>query len=80
MADTYAIGRAFAQTAARAGRDRIAVGYDGRLTSPDLEAALVDGLCGEGARVIQIGRGPTPMLYYAAGHARRWRRHHNPPE
>jgi len=42
------------------------VGYDGRLTSPELEAALVDGLVTEGAEVVRIGRGPTPMLYYAA--------------
>jgi len=31
-----------------------------------LEAALVDGLVTEGAEVVRIGRGPTPMLYYAA--------------
>ena len=66
IADAHAVGRAFAQTAARAGGERIAVGYDGRLTSPDLETALVGGLRGEGAAVIRIGRGPTPMLYYAA--------------
>ena len=65
-ADALAIGRAYALTLARAGRRRVAVGYDGRLTSPELEAALVDGLAGEGADVVRIGRGPTPMLYYAA--------------
>jgi phosphomannomutase len=31
-----------------------------------LEAALVDGLASEGAEVWRIGRGPTPMLYFAA--------------
>jgi len=45
---------------------RVAVGYDGRVTSPELEAALVDGLTMEGTDVVRIGRGPTPMLYYAA--------------
>ncbi len=45
---------------------RLAVGYDGRLTSPELEAALVDGLASEGADVVRIGLGPTPMLYFAA--------------
>ena len=65
-ADAQAIGRAYALTLVAAGSLRIAVGYDGRLTSPELEAALVDGLVTEGADVVRIGRGPTPMLYYAA--------------
>src|SRR5215472_18975297 len=65
-ADARAIGRAYAATLKAAGGRRIAVGYDGRLTSPDLAAALVDGLLSEGADVVRIGRGPTPMLYYAA--------------
>jgi phosphomannomutase len=65
-ADARAVGRAFAQTLAAAGGSRIAAGYDGRLTSPELEAALVDGLAIEGAEVVRVGRGPTPMLYYAA--------------
>jgi phosphomannomutase len=65
-ADAYAVGRAFAfEVVAAAGR-RTAVGYDGRLTSPELEAALVDGLAAEDVDVVRIGRGPTPMLYFAA--------------
>src|SRR3954462_9543954 len=64
-ADARAIGRAYAVTLGKAGGRRVAVGYDGRLTSPELEAALVDGLALEGADVVRIGRGPTPMLYYA---------------
>src|SRR5256714_14481620 len=65
-ADARAIGRAYAVTLDAAGGRRVAVGYDGRLTSPELEAALVDGLTMEGADVVRIGRGPTPMLYFAA--------------
>src|SRR5215472_1681484 len=65
-ADAQAIGRAYAVALSKAGGRRVAVGYDGRLTSPELEAALVDGLAAEGADVVRIGRGPTPMLYYAA--------------
>lgn len=65
-ADARAIGRAYAQTLSEAGGRRVAVGYDGRLTSPELETALVDGLTMEGADAVRIGRGPTPMLYYAA--------------
>jgi phosphomannomutase len=65
-ADARAIGRAYALTLAEAGGRRVAVGYDGRLTSPGLEEALVEGLATEGADVVRIGRGPTPMLYFAA--------------
>ena len=65
-ADARAVGRAYALTLTSGGGGRVAVGYDGRLTSPELEAALVDGLAMEGADVVRIGRGPTPMLYYAA--------------
>ena len=66
VADAQAIGRAYAVTLRAAGGHRVAVGYDGRLTSPELEAALVDGLAVEGVDIVRIGRGPTPMLYYAA--------------
>src|SRR5262249_45647629 len=65
-ADARAIGRAYARILAEAGGRRAAVGYDGRLTSPALEAALADGLLSESIDVVRIGCGPTPMLYYAA--------------
>jgi phosphomannomutase len=65
-ADAFAIGRAFGTIVARNGGSRVAAGYDGRLTSPSLEAALVKGLRASGMEVLRIGRGPTPMLYYAA--------------
>ena len=65
--DAFAIGRAFATvSAARLGRQpKLCVGYDGRLSSPDLEAALVSGLVSSGADVLRSGLGPTPMLYFA---------------
>jgi len=65
-ADARALGRVFAEILAETGGRRAAVGYDGRLTSPEFEAALVEGLAEGGADVARIGRGPTPMLYYAA--------------
>ncbi len=68
-ADATAIGRAFASIVlGRGGGRRICVGYDGRVSSPRLEAALVDGLTGVGIEVLRIGLGPTPMLYYAVFH------------
>jgi phosphomannomutase len=65
-ADARAIGRAFATMLAERGGIRVVVGYDGRLSSPALEAALVGGLTAGGCDVVRIGLGPTPMLYFAA--------------
>ena len=63
--DAYAIGRGFGTLIARAGGSKVAVGYDGRLSSPMLETALVAGLNASGIHALRIGLGPTPMLYYA---------------
>lgn len=63
--DGYAVGRSFGTIVSRAGGSRVAVGCDGRLSSPSLEAALVRGLADSGVNVLRIGVGPTPMLYHA---------------
>ena len=65
-ADAFAIGRCFGSVVARGGGHVVAVGYDGRLSSPELAEALVDGLKASGMEVLRVGRGPTPMLYFAA--------------
>jgi phosphomannomutase len=66
-ADALALGRAYATLLAERGGKSVAVGRDGRLSSPALEAALLEGLTTGGVDVFQIGLGPTPMLYFA-GH------------
>ena len=43
----------------------VAVGYDGRLSSPALSDAICEGLTASGVNVINVGLGPTPMLYFA---------------
>ncbi len=66
--DAYWIGRGFASFIAEnthKQKPRIAVAYDGRLSSPQLEAELCKGLCESGAEVVRVGLGPTPMLYFA---------------
>jgi phosphomannomutase len=63
--DAEAIGRSFGTIIRRGGGRVVAVGYDGRLSSPMLEESLVAGLVWAGIRVLRIGMGPTPMLYYA---------------
>jgi len=64
--DAFAIGRCFGSIVVRGGGGKVAVGYDGRLSSPEMEAQLVAGLRACGLEVLRIGCGPTPMLYYAA--------------
>ena len=67
--DARAIGRGFATMLAEAGGSKVAVGYDGRVSSPLLEHALIEGLTASGMDVVRIGMGPTPMLYYAEASA-----------
>jgi phosphomannomutase len=67
-ADARALGRAYAATLRREGGKRVCVGFDGRLSSPELEGALARGLAESGIQVLRIGRGPTPMLYFAVHH------------
>ena len=64
--DAYAIGRSFATLVRRAGGKRVAIGYDGRLSSPMLADALIAGINAAGVDALNVGLGPTPMLYYAA--------------
>lgn len=67
-ADARAIGRAFATIARTRGAKTIAVGYDGRLSSPAMADAVVEGLTAGGADAVRIGMSPTPMLYFACYH------------
>ncbi|SMQ69206.1 phosphomannomutase [Altererythrobacter xiamenensis] len=67
--DARAIGRSFATLLREAGGTKVAVGYDGRVSSPILEHALIEGLTSSGCDVVRIGMGPTPMLYYAEASA-----------
>ena len=64
-ADAYAIGRGFATLLGADGGTCVAVGYDGRTSSPMLEAAVVKGINDAGLNAVRVGMGPTPMLYYA---------------
>ena len=66
--DARALGAAFGTRVVESGGRSIAVGFDGRATSPELAAALVAGLLSCGLEVRQIGLGPTPMLSFAIKH------------
>ena len=79
------LGLAIGSEAAARGQQSIIVGYDGRHSSEELAAALCAGLAAAGRDVIDIGRVPTPLVYFATYH---FASHggvavtgsHNPPE
>lgn len=62
--EAYKIGKA---TAAYLKAKVLAVGRDARIASPDLANALMAGIASTGCDVLDIGMGPTPISYFAAG-------------
>ena len=59
----YNIGRALVTYT---GAKKIAVGIDMRESSPELAAALEEGITDQGADVVSLGLSSTPMLYFAS--------------
>jgi len=58
------IGRAFV---AEIKPRQVVIGYDMRISSPELKAALVKGITATGTDVIDIGQCGTEMIYFASG-------------
>jgi len=80
-----AIGRALGSEAQERGQHKIVVARDGRLSGPDLNQSLIRGLQQTGREVIDIGRVPTPVLYFAShymgnGSGIMLTGSHNPPD
>ena len=65
---TELIGRAVGSEARARKVSVVVIGRDGRLSGPDLAAALARGIQASGVDVIDVGRVTTPMLYFAAYH------------
>jgi len=63
-----AVGQALGTLAREQRRTTIAIGRDGRLSGPELCAALSDGIRAAGVDVIDLGMVATPMTYFAATH------------
>ncbi|MBI2224354.1 MAG: phosphomannomutase/phosphoglucomutase, partial [Betaproteobacteria bacterium] len=63
-----AIGRAIGSEGRARGVREIAIGRDGRLSGPELSAALAEGIQAAGVDVVDVGSVATPMLYFAAHH------------
>ena len=64
--DARAVGLGFGTAVVEKGGRRVAAARDGRLHSPAMQAALIEGLRATGLDVVDVGLGPTPMLYFAA--------------
>jgi phosphomannomutase/phosphoglucomutase len=63
-----AIGRGIGTYLGGQRKVTVAVGRDGRLSSPAVRVSLIDGLRASGCDVIDIGTVPTPVLYFALHH------------
>jgi phosphomannomutase/phosphoglucomutase len=79
------IGRSVGSEANALGQKSVVVGRDGRISSPQLAEALIDGLRSSGLEVIDIGQVPTPLVYFAThyletGSGVMITGSHNPPE
>ena len=61
-----AIGHAIGSEAVKRGQAEICIGRDGRLSGPDLAAALARGIRKAGIGVVDLGMVATPMTYFAA--------------
>ncbi len=61
-----ALGRALAERAKQEGNQELIIGYDGRLSSPELSTALQEGILEGGVDTLDIGRVPTPLVYFGA--------------
>ena len=82
---TYAVGLVLGSMARDAGIDSLCVGRDGRVSGPELSESLMKGIAAAGTKVIDIGRVPTPVLYFAAHYFKNGSGvavtgSHNPPE
>jgi phosphomannomutase/phosphoglucomutase len=79
------IGKAIGSEAHARGQQTLVVACDGRSSSPELLEALIEGLCATGRDVVDVGRVPTPVLYFAThylntGSGVMVTGSHNPPE
>jgi phosphomannomutase/phosphoglucomutase len=62
----HLLGQSIGTLMAEKGLREIVIGRDGRLSGPELAAALAEGLREAGIDVVDIGAVPTPVVYYAA--------------
>lgn len=79
------VGQALGSLASEKGVSTMVIGRDGRLSGPKFAKALAEGIMAAGVDVVDIGRVPTPVLYFATyelgtGSGVEITGSHNPPE
>lgn len=67
-ADVELLGQALGTYLIRHSGRTICLGRDCRLSSGRIHNALLKGLLASGAHVLDVGTGPTPLLYYSVVH------------
>jgi len=80
-----AIGHALGSEARLRAQNEICIGYDGRLSGPELAEALSQGIRKAGVNVVNLGMVATPMVYFATYHLKNncgvmVTGSHNPPD
>ncbi|MDP2734993.1 MAG: phosphomannomutase/phosphoglucomutase, partial [bacterium] len=65
LEDVVTIGKAYGTWIQEKGKDSVVLGRDGRLTSPGIRDAALEGLISTGIKVIDLGVVTTPMSYVA---------------
>ncbi|MBA3430030.1 MAG: phosphomannomutase/phosphoglucomutase [Actinobacteria bacterium] len=82
--DSDVAGRIGSSFARFVDSDRVVVGRDMRVSSPELAVAFIDGVTGEGSDVVDVGLVSTDALYFASGRLEvpgaMFTASHNPPE
>jgi phosphomannomutase len=63
--DAFFVAKGFASFLTKNAKNKIVVACDGRVSSPELKKQLIAGLVESGLEVIDVGVGPTPMLYFS---------------
>jgi phosphomannomutase len=63
--DAFFIAKSFASFLHKNSKNKVVVGCDGRISSQPLKAQLIRGLIESKIDVIDVGVGPTPMIYFS---------------
>ncbi len=66
--DAFFVGKSFGTFLHNHHKKKVSVACDGRLSSAALKERLIQGLRDSGIDVIDVGLGPTPMLYFSVYH------------
>ena len=85
LEEVVLLGKAMGTYFGRKGQKKISLGRDGRLSSAPFREHLLKGLLATGCQVVDIGIGPTPLMYFSIRHLKTdggimITASHNPPE